>query len=534
MSQAPASVQTAPEAAPNGSPFRQVKRPPAIRNVLTNWMAFVVGVGVNFFLSPFVVHSLGNRQYGIWVLLGSLVGYMGLLDLGVRSAVMRYVARHHARSEDGAASDVASAGLAIFTITGLVALTASVVIAWLLPYLFPIPKELLTIARVVIVIGGLNVASALVSGVFGGAVAAMQRFDLLSSMEVGIGVLRAVAVVAALRLGMGLIALSTIQLGCTLLRLIVQYAFIRRLYPELQYRLRGIQRADIGKIFSFSAYTSLLHVSGALIFSADAVVIGAFLPVATITFFSIAASLTDYTRTVISAISQTLTPRASALEGAGQTGELQRILLGVSGGATLVILPIAISFLLRGHSFIGLWMGPSYAELSTPVLIVLAIPLIFAAARMVSISAIIGLNQHRMLVPFIVTEGLLNLALSIYWIHSAGIVGVALGTAIPNFITSVVVIPWALRRLLAIPIGEIWMRFWIRPVVAMLPFAAVTWAIERVWPAHGLVSFFTGVLVALPAAAVGAWFIGLSSEERRARSGLLLRPLAVFTGRATR
>jgi hypothetical protein len=68
----------------------------------------------------------------------------------------------------------------------------------------------------------------------------------------------------------------------------------------------------------------------------------------------------------------------------------------------------------------------------------------------------------------------------------------------------------------------------------MLPFAAVTWAIERMWPAHGLASFFAGVLVALPAAAVGAWFIGLSSDERRARSGLLLRPLAVFTGRATR
>ncbi len=38
------------------------------KNVLANWGGYVFAAGVNFFLSPFVVHSLGSSAYGIWVL----------------------------------------------------------------------------------------------------------------------------------------------------------------------------------------------------------------------------------------------------------------------------------------------------------------------------------------------------------------------------------------------------------------------------------------------------------------------------------
>ena len=40
-----------------------------------------------------MVHHLGNTEYGMWTLLGSIVGYLGLLDFGVRGAVTWYVAR---------------------------------------------------------------------------------------------------------------------------------------------------------------------------------------------------------------------------------------------------------------------------------------------------------------------------------------------------------------------------------------------------------------------------------------------------------
>src|SRR5437879_12085953 len=69
------------------------------RSVALNWIALVVSIGVAFFLSPFIVHRLGNVAYGIWTLVNSMIAYMGLLDLGMRGAVTRFVSRYHSQGE---------------------------------------------------------------------------------------------------------------------------------------------------------------------------------------------------------------------------------------------------------------------------------------------------------------------------------------------------------------------------------------------------------------------------------------------------
>ena len=50
-----------------------------------------VGVVISLFLIPFIVHHLGDRLYGFWSLVGTFVGYYGLLDLGLSSAVSQFV-----------------------------------------------------------------------------------------------------------------------------------------------------------------------------------------------------------------------------------------------------------------------------------------------------------------------------------------------------------------------------------------------------------------------------------------------------------
>lgn len=499
----------------------RVIRPRTGRNVVVMWLAFAFNVGVGFFLSPFIVHRLGNTAYGIWVLLGSLVGYMGLLDLGVRGAVMRYVARHHARGEDDEASRIASSGLVIFGATGLVAVTASAVIAVLVDRIFHVPADSVGVARAVVVLGGLTIATSLVSGVFGGTVAAMQRFDLASITDIVVAALRTAAIVIALSAGAGLLGLALIHLGATLTQAAIQYVLTRRLYPQLTLRLHGVDRSRIATIVSFSVFSSLLQVSGLLIFSADSIVIGTALPVAMITFFAIAASLTDYTRSILSAISQTMTPRASALEGVGATAELEHAVLGTAALATLIALPIILTFVVRGHTFLRLWMGPAYADRSAPVLAILSVALSFAAARQVIAGATIGLNRHRLLVPFYLTEGVINVGQSLLWVRGLGIDGVALGTAVPNLVTTWLVIPWVVHRTIGTRPRRTWTAVWLRPFAAMIPFLAATWAIERAWPVHSLVTFFAGVALALPAAAAGAWFVAFTRADRQAYAARL-------------
>src|SRR5215471_2940086 len=100
-----------------------------IRNFLMNWLAFGTTILAGFLMSPFLVRHLGDSVYGVWILIGSLAGYLGVLDLGVTPSTVKYVAEYRARADQAAMNRVVSSGLVIFSIAGCVSLVVSLLVA---------------------------------------------------------------------------------------------------------------------------------------------------------------------------------------------------------------------------------------------------------------------------------------------------------------------------------------------------------------------------------------------------------------------
>lgn len=485
-----------------------------LRNTIANWSAFVAAAAVSFFLSPFIIHRLGDVSYGIWVLLGSLVGYLGLLDFGVRGAVTRFVAGYHAKADHRGATQAVSGALRLFAVLATLAMGVSTVIAFTLEHLFNIPPSLLEDARIVVLLGGVTMAAAFVGGVFSGIVAGLHRFDLDSGLEIAMTAIRAAAVVVALETGYGLVALGVIQLAISVLRGGIAFIIVRRLYPELALRGAGTTRDVVRQLLSFSLFSSLIQFSGMLIYYTDSLVIGAILPISLITYYAIAEMLIEYARQIVTALSRIVTPRASALHAEEGDAAAAEDILRIGAVATLVTVPIALTFLIRGASFIELWMGPEYAPRSSPVLIVLAATVWLYGGRAIAAAGLMGLNRHRVLAAAIGAEAVANVGLSLALIGSMGIIGVALGTTIPSIVLSVGFLPWYFKRQLGVGKWQFVARMWLIPSSACLAFGIATYAFERWVGAASLLVYFAQVAAILPLVALGAAFLVFSREER--------------------
>src|SRR5262245_8683032 len=155
----------------------------AVRNVVANWAGYLFIAGVNFFLAPFVLRRLGVSGYAVWSLIISITGYLGLLDLGVRSAVTRFVARHQVRSEHNETSRIVSSAALFFTLSAGLAIIASAFISIFLIERFDIPPEYRASARIVIVLIGSSIGTSLIGGVFGGILVGLQRFDIVNLLQ---------------------------------------------------------------------------------------------------------------------------------------------------------------------------------------------------------------------------------------------------------------------------------------------------------------------------------------------------------------
>src|SRR5947209_11199940 len=86
-----------------------------IKNVLMNWAAFLATIGIGFAMSPFLVARLGDSVYGVWVLVGSLVGYLGLLDFGITHSTVKYIAEYRALGAQKSINRLVTTSITIYS-----------------------------------------------------------------------------------------------------------------------------------------------------------------------------------------------------------------------------------------------------------------------------------------------------------------------------------------------------------------------------------------------------------------------------------
>ena len=167
-------------------------------NIVMNWVSMAVGMVVPFFLTPFVVRHLGTDAYGVWILAVSTVSYLNLLDLGLRSAIIRYVSKGQTEGKVDETQSAIGAALWFRLLIAAGVACLSIALAFAFPHLFKIPHDLQHAAQVTVLLCALGVAISLLSGVFGGVLSAISRFDILSSISMGQTLARAVGVILIL------------------------------------------------------------------------------------------------------------------------------------------------------------------------------------------------------------------------------------------------------------------------------------------------------------------------------------------------
>src|SRR6185437_2675204 len=128
-----------------------------LRGSALQMIAFSFAFGVAFFMMPYLIHHWGQRTYGLWVLIGTIVGQLGIMDVGLMSTTQRFLSNALAREAHDECVSIYSTSTAIFVglgtlvflVVGIVALSAG----WWLHK----PEELHSF-QIALMLSGLNLA----------------------------------------------------------------------------------------------------------------------------------------------------------------------------------------------------------------------------------------------------------------------------------------------------------------------------------------------------------------------------------------
>lgn len=503
--------------------------PPVSWTAMSSTLLFVVSVISTFFLSPYLIGTLGDARYGTWTLVAQMTGYYALLDFGTRGAVGYFVASLGAKGRTDELSSVVST--AFFTLLGIGAIVAALggVLAFYLPGLFNVPAEFEREARNAMLVLVTTVAVTLPFDVWNATVNGCRRGYIVTLTETVMRVVTSIAIAIVLFAGGGLVALALTQLGGKMVVWTVTFRATRKLIPTLRVRASSWSKTSLKRIAGYGGGNFVINICLMVINRMDLLVVGAVLGVRHVTFYTIGQMLVTYASGAVSNITRAFTMHFAHLHSSGEHERLRRLYLdGVRHAASLAI-PLSIYLLAFGSSFIRLWLGPEYVTgdwrmRSDVILGILILGQLPRFVQSISWQLLFGAHKVAFLTKLQVGEAIANAALSLSLVHVLGMPGVALGTFIPVLISNFFFLPPYILKEFRFGFREYLSEGLGRPMVAGMVIAAVSFALTRVLPPASWLVFLAEAAVAgLLGLLLTGMFVLTPTERTLVKTGITRR-----------
>jgi O-antigen/teichoic acid export membrane protein len=379
-----------------------------IKNVGSSWFSLGLNILIGVFLSPYILHHLGDTAFGIWVLIFSATGYYGIFDFGIRSSIIRYVSKFTATGDMDEVQRLINTAMFTYTCVGVFSMLLTLVGCLYVDHWFHIQPEFASTARWLLLIVGASVAIGFPLGVFGGMLEGLQKFDLLNWTNVASNLARVGLIVFFLQRGYGLLTVALVTAGLPVVASGLRAVVVLRELP-VHFTWKLVDRAAFRQMANYSGVTFMIIVASRLRFKTDALVIGTFLSSAAITYFYAGSRLIDYAGEVIGSLAQIFVPMSSQSDAAGDIDLLRKIFVAGNRACAFVALPIAVIFVLLGPSIIEVWVGKHYVAQGYPVLMTLVFPYTLMLTQSASGRVLYGTSKHGKLAIVTMAEGLAKL-----------------------------------------------------------------------------------------------------------------------------
>lgn len=494
-----------------------------IRNLGANWIGYIIRLIVLFFLSPFVIHSLGNTAYGIWCLLVSLTGYMGLLDVGIMASTSRYINLYIARNDQQNINKVISTSILFYIGVSFILFIVAIIIGPFLGKIFTrIPAPLVDQARWILYLFCANICLGFISAVLRQLLVANDRFDLQNMVALIVLGVGTTGTVLLLKAGYGLVALAIVQVMSSLFGCVILFYVAKGYGHSFQISPLFVKKNTFRELFNFGIFAFIADVGMQLVFYTDSLVIGLFIGAAAITLYNIGLMLAEHSHNIMREFGRVMSPDLLKYSGGGSLSETKWLVVKSTRFLMLVAVPLFVGLVTLGNEFISLWMGPGYEE-SAAVLSLLSISQLAVIASFPCWITSMGLGRVKFLAIIALTEGILNVSLSILFvtIFHLGITGVALGTLIPLIGLTRMAVPIYTCRVLQMKVSEFARATFFRWLTAAVLFALPCWLASNLQPSSSWMQFLMKIgilgIIYLP---IG-FYVLLTNGERKVLFGYL-------------
>ncbi|MGP3560188.1 oligosaccharide flippase family protein [Geobacillus sp. BK01] len=408
--------------------------------IILSYISIFLANIANLILTPFIIRSLGQSQYGLYMLIGAFVGYIAILDFGLGNTTVRFVSKYHAVNDKKGERNFLFLTSVIYLIISFIILVLGALIYPSLDVVFrnSLTPEEIEIAKTMFIILIISLSLTLPMNLFRGIITAYERFVFLHSLNIVRILIRSILLFLLLFWGYKAIAIVLLDaaLNIALMLVSVIYVFVKL---HIKIKFYEFDKYLIKEIFLYTFPVFIGVIVDQIYWKIGHLVLGVVADTNEVAVFSVGMTIGQYFITFATAISGVFLPKITKMVTTEASDEDLTDILVKTGRIQFLVLGLVLStFVLFGKKFILLWAGPSY-EVSWGIALVVMIPLSLVLTQTVGISILQAKNMHAFRSWMYLFIAIINTLISFFLSKIYGAIGAAIGTALSLIFGNIII-----------------------------------------------------------------------------------------------
>lgn len=486
-----------------------------LANSFSGTVLYAVNIIIAFFISPLFVHILGNHDYGLWELMISLVGYMGILDLGIGPALLRYVAIDYNNDNKSELQRVISSAQIFFMLIGTVTAVILILLSFFPHIIVDANKIDLKYFSLIISLFALNTGLSFPLTVYTATIMGLQRHYLCNSTRIVLTITRAIFAYHFLIKfpSKGLLLLVVLELVFNSCQFVLYYIFLKNDKSIPSFSLSACSLNKIKELFNYGAKCSILMIASRIQNASLPFVISMSLGVNHIVFFAMPNRLVEYAKGLSLAIGFPLTPYFVMQLSGDDKNVVKNSWLQTSLVLQIITVAMPLFILFCGERFLSLWIGKEYGVAGRGVLYWLVIALSVEAMAPNASRILMATGHHGRAAMMWLILSIISVPLAVIGASHWGVTGVAMGSSITLIVGNIVVLKMACNDV-GTTVKEYLQQTLMKLVVPVLFLIISLWITNKLITQNSYLFLSFQVFLCASIYLLSVWFLTINNATR--------------------
>lgn len=493
------------------------------KGVIFSYILLLVEMFSSLLFTPILIRTLGQAEFGLYMLVASITAYLMLLDLGVGNAIVRYMSKYRVIGDHKQQQSFLGIATVFYFFVALLVIIIGLIFQNMIPTFFKNSLNLQELSKVkmLFLITMFNAAITLALSPFDKTIIAFERFVFSKMMTIIRTILRIFISVIALVTGGDAVEIVTINLVLTIIFSLVSVLFVL-FNLQVKPMFKDTNFGFIKEVFGYSFFIFLQMVATQINSMVDQVLLGAMSSSVIVGIYAVGAQISQYFQSIAGSINGLLMPGVVKLVECNATPErLLNEMIRVGRIIFMLLGLIWSTFLIFGHSFIKLWVGQE----NTPaywVALIIIFPMVISLSQVVGSQILWAKAKIKIQAYLKISIAFLNIGLTIFLIKWDPLIGASIGTAISLIIGDVLVMGIVYAREIKISMKQYYIQLF-KGILPCLLFAILVGFVIENADFKGWVGFLTSCLLMFFSYFITMWLYGMNEYEKGIAKSILFK-----------